>query len=226
MICVPLRASSTEEALGLMRRSFAEADMVELRLDGFAEVNLAQLLDNAAGPVLVTNRSRDEGGLFDGTDEERCAPILEAIDHGAAYVDCELATAPALVESVIRRASAGGGKTKVILSFHDFRATPGTERLRELVDRAFDHRCDVAKIVTTATTLEDNLKILNLLLWATERGRPLIAFCMGAKGRISRLAAPLFGSLLTFASLERGRESAPGQFTLQELRHMLELMRE
>ena len=226
MICVPLTASSTDEALALMRRSFAEADMVELRLDGTGEVNLAQLLDDAAGPVLVTNRSRREGGLFDGTDEERCAPILDAIDHGAAYVDCELATAPSLVKSIIRKASAGEGKTKVILSFHDFIATPGTERLRELVDQAFDQGCHVAKIVTTATTLDDNLKILDLILWASERGRPLIAFCMGPEGRISRLAAPLFGSLLTFASLERGRESAPGQFTVQELRYMLELMRE
>jgi 3-dehydroquinate dehydratase len=41
---------------------------------------------------------------------------------------------------------------------------------------------------------------------------------------MSRLLSPVFGSFFTFASLERGAETAPGQMTVQELRTAYELL--
>jgi 3-dehydroquinate dehydratase type I len=55
-------------------------------------------------------------------------------------------------------------------------------------------------------------------------GREIIAFCMGEKGGLSRIAAPLLGSYLSYASLEKGAESAPGQFTAAEMKRILKVL--
>lgn len=224
MICLSLEPSTTREALGFMRRAFSLADMVELRLDGFAELDLDRLMARAPMPVLVTNRSRNEGGRFDGTEEERCSLITRAMDLGARYVDIELSTEAWRLEAMVGRARGGRTETGVILSFHDFEKTPPLEHLLSIAGRAFDCGAHMVKLATTARTMDDNVTILQLVSRLGERNLPVTAFCMGEKGRISRLAAPLFGSAITFASLERGRESAPGQFTVEEVRRFREMM--
>ncbi len=224
MICVPIMASSTEEGLELMERAFAEADLVEIRADAFEEIDLERLTAAAVGPLLVTNRSHHEGGCFRGSEEEGMRLIFDAVDLGVDYVDCEIRTAPPLLGALAKRISERGGKTKAIFSFHCFENTPPEVRLRRMVNEAFDLGCDVAKIVTTATSMEDNLRMFNFIHWAVERHRPIIAFCMGELGKVSRLAAPLFGSLLTFASLEEGRETASGQIAVREMKRALELI--
>jgi 3-dehydroquinate dehydratase len=40
---------------------------------------------------------------------------------------------------------------------------------------------------------------------------------MGTAGKYSRIISPILGGYLTFAVLEAGQESAPGQLTVQEL---------
>ena len=83
---------------------------------------------------------------------------------------------------------------------------------------------DVVKIVTLATRAEDNLRVLALLPQAREMGQDLVAFCMGEQGRLSRVAAPLLGSRWSYASLEKGASSAPGQFTAAEMRTILGML--
>jgi 3-dehydroquinate dehydratase type I len=82
------------------------------------------------------------------------------------------------------------------------------------------------KIVTYANSAEDNLRLLRLIPMSLAEGQPIIAFCMGPRGRASRLLAPLLGSFLTYASLRKGAESAPGQWTVAETRKMMALLGE
>jgi len=49
---------------------------------------------------------------------------------------------------------------------------------------------------------------------------------MGEEGKISRIMAPYFGSYLSFASLERGAESAPGQLTVEEMREIFRILKD
>lgn len=53
----------------------------------------------------------------------------------------------------------------------------------------------------------------------------MIGLCMGEKGEISRILSPLLGGYLTFGSLERGKESAPGQITARRLKEVYRLDR-
>ena len=52
---------------------------------------------------------------------------------------------------------------------------------------------------------------------------PVIALSMGERGLPCRLLAPKFGGVLTFGALSAGRESAPGQPTVEQLRRLFRL---
>ena len=81
---------------------------------------------------------------------------------------------------------------------------------------------EVVKIVTFARSFEDNLKILSLIPYAREREQEIVAFCMGEKGKMSRIFAPLMGAAWTYASLNRQKASAPGQLTAREMKEIWE----
>jgi 3-dehydroquinate dehydratase-1 len=80
----------------------------------------------------------------------------------------------------------------------------------------------VGKIVTMANSYEDVLRVLNLQTIAVENNFPLIAFCMGRMGMVSRLSTLRLGGFMTYAAPDDGGdESAPGQMEVSTLRTML-----
>jgi len=224
MICIPVAAKTNEEALKQMDASFRLADLVELRADSIGGVNLKKLLSAKKGPVLVTARRREEGGSFAGGEAKRIALLREAARLEADLVDVELSTHTLLADTLLEEIRQEGGRTKLIVSHHDFNRTPPYRTLQGIFNRCAGRGADIVKIVTFADSMEDNLKILRLVGWARRGGQDIIAHCMGEKGRISRVMAPLFGSYLSFASLEEGQESAPGQLTASEMQEIFRIL--
>jgi 3-dehydroquinate dehydratase len=47
---------------------------------------------------------------------------------------------------------------------------------------------------------------------------------MGEAGKISRLLSPVFGGFFTFASLEKGAQTATGQMSISELKSAYTLL--
>jgi 3-dehydroquinate dehydratase type I len=84
---------------------------------------------------------------------------------------------------------------------------------------------DIVKIVTFARSWEDNFSILSLISHARKRNQEIVAFCMGQKGKMSRIFSPLMGAAWTYASINRGKTSAPGQLTVEEMREVWEKLR-
>jgi len=128
-------------------------------------------------------------------------------------VDVELSHAK-LGETVAELKRLG---VKPIVSFHDFTETPAITELNSVLAREVASGADTCKIVTTANCIEDNLAVLNFTSAASGKAK-LVCFAMGEAGKISRLLSPLFGGYFTFASLERGNETAVGQLTIQEMK--------
>ena len=174
------------------RDAATRADIVELRLDGVEDVDIARALSGRAKPVIATCRPAWEGGRFDGSEERRRALLLEALDGGAEYVDVEWRAGFAdLVTRDPRR---------VVLSLHDFQGVPA-----DLASRAAAMRQSGAgtiKIAVTATRLSDALALLPI---GAEGNAVVVA--MGDAGLPSRLLASRFGSRWTYA----GNAVAPGQ---------------
>jgi len=224
VICASLVAGTMERALEQMTTGFHHADLLELRIDLIADLDLPALVKGKTGPVLITNRRREEGGGFRGTEEERIFLLCEAVRLKAEYVDMEVATDDGLARRVLDAVAGKGCYTKIIISFHDFNATPTEKALRRIWGACREKGGDIVKIVTHARGSEDNLRVLSLIPYSRKRGQDIIAFCMGEQGRISRIMAPLLGSYLTFAALDKGEESAPGQMTVAEMKQVLNII--
>lgn len=221
MICVSISAPSMTAMLAAVKKGQKVADALELRLDGLQDPDLAALMQ-AARPrkVVVTNRAAKEGGLFRGKEEERIRSLAEALTLGADYIDIEWRTGVSARQELL----SNKGKTRVIFSYHDFKGTPPKRSLLHVLRAMRAEGADIGKIVTMATAPEDNLTLLSILGEARAQGFPLIAFCMGEKGKISRLATLALGGYMTYASLGRGKETAPGQVSAPALRQIIKQM--
>ena len=224
MICISILPETNEEALCLLTRALPEADLVELRIDRIGQPDLPLLLHAGKARILVTNRRRDEGGFFASCENRRMALLREAVALGARFVDIEARTGSAAVGKLGRAIRAKKGKTRLIVSHHDLKGTPTRQTLMKRFKTCRLLGADIVKIVTLANRVEDNLRVLELIPQALGMGQDIIAFCMGEKGRLSRVAAPLLGSRIGYASLEDGAESAPGQLTAERMKKILRLL--
>lgn len=222
-ICIPVPAASNAAALKIMEEIYSRADILELRIDRIPDADVPGLLAARKKPVIVTNRRAAEGGGFQGSEEERVGILIRAVRFGAEYVDIEIRTDTKLKSGLLAEIRKQGRFTRPVFSWHDFSGTPDQNELKNILRKCAPDE-GIIKIATMANELEDNLKVLGLIPEAKKMGREIIAFCMGEKGRLSRIAAPVLGSYLSYASLEKGAESAPGQLTAAEMKRILKVL--
>ena len=183
------------------------AQLVELRLDWLSKTpELNRLIDKRPTPVVITCRRPQDGGRAKMTEDQRQTILRQAIVAGVDYVDLEYDIA-----TKIRRY----GKTKRIISFHDFNGTPDT------LEERYGHMCtldpDIVKVVTMAQKPEDNIRLLQLIKDAKV---PTVAFCMGEFGLISRVLCGKFGTPFTYATFSQDRVLAPGQLSFEEMKNL------
>ncbi|WP_276271168.1 type I 3-dehydroquinate dehydratase [Haloarcula litorea] len=202
------------------------ADGLELRMD-LADEPLAQL-DAYDGelPVLVTNRVDWEGGEAPDT-AERLDALERAVDHDAVTaVDLELAALTGAGDHdagrVADRARARGAS--IVVSTHDFEATPDRDVIVERLRRACEHG-DVGKFATTAGSPDDVLAMLSATRELDAAGERVATMCMGEAGRHSRAVAPLYGSRIGYAPVDPEAATAPGQYDLATLRSLVTQLR-
>jgi 3-dehydroquinate dehydratase/shikimate dehydrogenase len=208
-IAIPITAESMDEALRDIDRAAEVADIIELRLDFMSNPQLERLLRHSQTPKIVTNRTKQEGGRFEGSEERRIAYLQEAISLGAEYIDIESDYFHPFERS----------STKLIVSHHNFERTP--ENLEEIYGRISEQNPDIVKIATKAQNYGDSLRMLNLIAGAD---KDIIGICMGQHGIITRVLGSVYGGYLTFASLGEGKSSAPGQLSVAELRSAWQLL--
>ncbi len=214
--CIPITAKNTENFIRDIKKAESLVDLIELRLDFIPNIDehiLRRIFKNKTKKVIVTCRPKYEGGHFTGTEEQRAQLLAAAIDFGAEYIDIESRSA-----KPIQKLLSHKKRSKIIYSYHNFEKTG---ELIKIYSKIKIPDADVVKIATFANSYADNLNIFFLL----QQTDDLVALCMGEKGKVSRVLCPLFGSLWTYASLEKNKESAPGQITYHELIKLYEMLR-
>jgi 3-dehydroquinate dehydratase-1 len=190
-------------------------DLAEIRVDQFRDYTTGHVfkkLDLFAGkiPIIATIRTKEEGGSWSGSEAER-RTLFEAIIPHADAIDVELQSDAMLaaVGPQVKRA----GKVLVV-SFHDFDATPPLATLENIVDQAKARGADIVKIATNIRDADD-IRVLSSLL-VSRAGKDLVVIGMGGKGVITRVLFPALGSLMTFAAA-LGHHTAPGQLPYQDM---------
>ena len=202
------------------------ADALELRIDLLEDderksEKVTAFVSKLSLPLVVTNRKKEEGGSFRGTEEERIAllsSIIETVRVDA--VDIEFSVSPEVKKKLVEKAKRF--HVHVIFSLHDFIGMPRRSELMDVITQMYEEGGTIAKIAVTPQTLNDALLLLELTHELSRGGKAVATIGMGAVGKHLRVIAPLYGSILTYGFIEGEQEVAPGQFSVQELRSMLE----
>lgn len=208
MICVSIGRGRHRHVIA-EHKHLAEqgAKLVELRLDYISgQVNLQRVLHDRPTPVIITLRRHQDGGKWPGTEEARQLLLRTAIVQGVDYVDLE--------EDVAAKVPRYG-KTKRIISLHDFRKTPDDLPAIHARLKALD--ADIVKIATLANDPHDNLRMLDLVKNAEV---PTIGICMGEMGIPTRVLCGKYGSPFTYATFHQERSLAPGQLSFQQMQEL------
>ena len=146
-ICVPVVESTVNRARGRYQRAARKGLWTEIRLDYLEEPapDLQKLFRSLPGPVIATNRLATEGGRWQGDEAARLALLAAALNLGVTCLDVEVAATELRREVWARR-----GKTRLILSWHDFAGTPDAARLEAILDKMLAAEADVVKLVALA----------------------------------------------------------------------------
>ncbi len=204
MICVSL------SDLGQLDRAVAAGiELVELRLDLLRE-DPEKLYRHI--PDHVRSIATCRPGNY--TDDKRLALLSSCLSLGAAYVDVEIESQEDYLQALT--GAAHSNNAGVIVSYHNFENTPDRNELEGVMLACYEKGGDVAKIATRVVVREDLVSLLGLYNFP---GRKVI-IGMGPEGKITRVAALYLGAEFTFASLEQGGETAPGQLSLNQLKNI------
>ncbi|RXE55244.1 3-dehydroquinate dehydratase [Methanoculleus taiwanensis] len=190
----------------------AGANFIELRLD-LIEDDLVSTIEliraRTVIPIIATLRSRDEGGRFTG-DADAWFEIVDPLIRHVDIVDVEVRYrehAPAIKTHGVQ-----------IIASHHRPEMPDRLELDAIESdlRAFG---DIPKIAVGPQSQAD---VLALLAFTAEAQKPICVSIVGDKYRYTRALLPLFGS--EFAYCHAGTPTAKGQYHVEELKQLLEML--
>jgi len=216
-VCLALTGNRVEDMIQAAESMARENSFVEFRLDHLKQPAAALqkigrfLETHQYVTAVATCRRAAGGGKFKGSPASELSILAKAADAGCQLVDLELQSAVKLKPEGLSRLRSRVG---LILSSHDFR---GTDDLDRTLEKMLKVPADYYKVVTTATTLLDNVTMMKFLQARSDR-HALVGLCMGEQGIISRVLGVRAGSAFTFAAVSADQRTAPGQIGIRELR--------
>lgn len=223
LLIASIEVTGIDEMRAQCERAFeAGAEAVELRIDTYDgdPAPLASFLTAQSERTwIATCRGREEGGHFAGDTAERVSQILAVARNSNAYVDFELADwrRSDNIRQKIRLAAAApnGGKSRLILSAHDFGGPlPG---VRGIVDEIGAVKGGaIAKVAYQVEHINESFAALDLM---HERADATTAIAMGEDGLWTRVVAKKLGAFATYCALDDDKTTAPGQITLDVMRN-------
>ena len=216
--CVSIAEKTPQKIKQTLKIALKKSDYVEVRFDFLKIEQIPEALEiikNDLNKVVCTLRPKTEGGKFPGKENERIAIIKLIAEYSPFLLDIEFNTLNKNQELIKYLKST---KTKLLVSWHDFKKTPTGAELKKKLNQMSKMSSNV-KIVSNAKSTEDSTRMLELY---NKKGKiNLISFAMGDFGRISRILCLYLGSPYTYVSL--GKAVAPGQFSVDEMNKIINL---
>jgi len=209
MICVSLGNISPDQALHICH----EVKLVEIRADllGWPVEDYKKVFSSGV-KTIFTCRPGSIG------EKERLWLFRFAAANGASYIDVEYESSEDITGSLLQIRKEYG--IQLIISYHNFEATPGKEELESILDSCYSRSADVAKIACRVYSQNDVARLLSLY---EKTGRKVI-LGMGHTGKITRIASLLLGGEFTFASAGSGNETAEGQIDYRTMEKIYNLI--
>ena len=216
--CISVAEKTPQKVKQTLKIPLKKSSYVEVRFDFLKIEQIPETLEiikKDLNKVVCTLRPKNEGGRFAGNEKERIAILKLIAEYTPFLLDVEFNT---LKKNTQLRKYLKSTKTKLLVSWHDFKKTPNSVQLKSKINQMSKFSSNV-KIVSTAKSTDDSTRMLELY---SKKGKMnLISFAMGDFGRISRILCLYLGSPYTYVSL--GKAVAPGQFSIDEVNKIINL---
>lgn len=210
MICVPIREKTINKTAKCLIKAQKRGDCVELWFDSIKENlndnDLKKIFSHKNKPIIYKWENNKNN-------------LKNILRYNPEYIDVDIKTGNDIIKE-IRRLSP---KTKIIISFHDFKKTPDEKSLIKIKNKMLKKSADTVKIACYANKFTDSLIMLAFLEKLHKKDVKAICLCMGEKGKVTRLTGHLFGNYLMYAPVEKTDSTALGQITAGELKDILRL---
>jgi 3-dehydroquinate dehydratase-1 len=216
--CVSIGERTPVAIKKTLKIALKKSDFVEVRFDflKIEQIPIAlEMIKKDLNRIVCTLRPKTEGGKFLGNENERIAILKLIAEYNPYLLDIEFNT---LKKNAALVKYLKSTKTKLLVSWHNFKKTPSSSELKNKVSKMSKFSSSV-KIVCTAKSTDDSVRMLEL--YSKKGKNNLISFAMGDHGRISRILCLYLGSPYTYVSL--GKAIAPGQFSVDEVKKIINL---
>ncbi len=90
--------------------------------------------------------------------------------------------------------------------------------MKATLEEAFLAGADIAKLAVMPHSMRDILDLLEVTLDAEMLVRAVCTIAMGKLGKHTRVIAPFYGSVLTYASVESTVSAAPGTASCRRIK--------
>jgi 3-dehydroquinate dehydratase/shikimate dehydrogenase len=209
MICISIAQESRRLALVDIYNAAPQCDLMEIRLDFFERAaDLNELLADKRKPVILSCRRKQDGGNWDGPEEERLAVLRQCIlNKHADYVEIE--------EDVADHIKLVPGGAKRVISFTSLEKTPTD--IADIYARCQNKSPDVIKLTTLARTPEEAWPLVQIQGKAPV---PTVVVGLGKSGIMLTVLGRKINAPWTYAALEKGMEAYPDQPTVSDLREV------
>ncbi|MCH7876811.1 MAG: type I 3-dehydroquinate dehydratase [Thaumarchaeota archaeon] len=218
--CVSIAEKTPYKIKQTLKIALKKSDYAEVRFD-FLKIEqipeAIEIIKKDLNKIVCTLRPKTEGGKFSGNEKERIAILKLIAEYSPFLLDVEFNT---LKRNSSLRRYLKSSKTKLLVSWHDFKKTPSSAELKKKMNQMSKFSSNV-KIVSTAKSTVDSSRMLEL--YSKKGKNNLISFAMGDFGRISRILCLYLGSPYTYVSL--GKAVAPGQFSVDEVKKITNLQK-
>jgi 3-dehydroquinate dehydratase / shikimate dehydrogenase len=209
-ICISVCAKTADELIEQIKRAEDLADVIEIRFDCLNHLQFKKFLFDFSSlkqRFLVTFRPKEQGGKRQlGLSDRRKFWELVSTSANVVYFDIE----PDLQKKFTRLRI----KSR-IAAFHSFEDL--TPDLKNLYDELAETNSDIIKIAIQTNDITDTIPIWKLLGKAKSENKQIIPIAMGESGKWTRILGLAHGAFMTYAALDTGQETAPGQVSAKDL---------
>jgi 3-dehydroquinate dehydratase / shikimate dehydrogenase len=217
-ICVSVCAKTAEDLIEQIKRAEEFADVIEIRFDCLNQSESDDFLrrfdrKEYSSLFLTTFRATEQGGNQNLSFTQRedfwlHTHIFEFTDWADIEED--------ISAQALKNLWGDNVFAKFIKSAHDFNGVPND--LSEIYERLKATYCDVIKLAVQTENICDTISIWKLLERAKSENKDFIPIAMSEAGKWTRILGLAHGAFMTYASLDSGSETAPGQISAADLR--------
>jgi 3-dehydroquinate dehydratase / shikimate dehydrogenase len=206
MLCISVAPVSRSLAKADLLNAAGQCDLVELCLDHFLkEPDPGDMLKDIPKPILLACRRPQDGGKFEGTEDERMLLLRQAIVAGPEYIELDLDAAGKVPRF---------GKTKRLISLTSLGGPP--DDLETIFEEAAAVKADAIKFAWPMPTFEAAWPLIKL--FSQKGALPVVGLGIGKAALTLALVGRMLEAPWSYAALEKGLESVPGQPTVSDLK--------